>query len=80
MAAHLRPKLWNDMRDVIEDTECALFGCEQIEWEAWVDLWENVDDAQIIRPRMTVGEFRRIKKALDKLNTIVNSEEYNRIK
>lgn len=75
----MRAKLWNDMRNAIEEAESALFGCEQIEWEEFEELFSEAGDHVVLRPRITVGQMRRLKKALDVLNHIVNSDLYERL-
>lgn len=75
----LRPQLWNDMRDAIEDAESALLGCEQVDWQALSDLMSLASPKVILRLSVSVGEFRRLKTALDRLNEIVNDPDYGRI-
>jgi hypothetical protein len=80
MAATVSVKKWNDLIDVIDRAESALFGCELINWEELPELFASADDRVILRVQISVGEFKRLREALDGLNKVMNDPEYARVK
>jgi hypothetical protein len=73
-------KKWNHLIDVIDEAESALFACELIDWEELPELFAEADDKVILRLRITVKEFKRLRAALDGLNEVMNNPEYGRVK
>ena len=63
-----------EMRDAIDGIEGALMGLG--DFVDLPDLFDGCRDDMEIAPRMTVGEMRRVCKALEKCTRIINSPEY----
>ena len=62
------------MRNAIDMIEGALMGYGEL-----VDLphiFDGADDEMVIRPRVTVGQMRRVCRALAECTRIINSPDY----
>jgi len=79
MPEPLLSKKFNDLRNALDQLEGALFGCAAINWEELEEMFEAASDCVIIHLAVRKDELFRLKRALDKANSLINDETYGKV-